>query len=106
MYKLLDGDYMLLGQNGIGHRITPEFAKQLSNGEVAYKDITKNLHPLVYKTISKKEDGGKIDFNKVNAFARGGKVVKAAGGMNLDTSRLWTGLFEQSLGAMDYGSMA
>ena len=85
MYKLPNGEYMLLSQNGIGHRITPEFADQLSNGKVAYKDITKNLQPLVYKANTKKEEGGKIDFKKVDSLVakNSNKIAKGENGLDL-----------------------
>ena len=85
MYKLPNGEYMLLSQNGIGHRITPEFADQLSNGKVAYKDITKNLQPLVYKANTKKEEGGKTDFKKVDSLVakNSNKIAKGENGLDL-----------------------
>lgn len=47
-----------------------------------YNPKTFVLESINLKSTSKKEKGGKIDFNKVNAFAAGGKVIKARGGLS------------------------
>lgn len=61
----------------------------------------------------KKENGGKIDFNKVNTLvAKNGGIIKAKNGASdfgdpsIDTTNAWKSIINTGLSAFDYGSMA
>lgn len=60
----------------------------------------------------KKENGGTIDFNKIDTLvARNGGIIKANSGvklgdLNMDTTNAWKSIINAGLSALDYGSMA
>lgn len=65
-------------------RAKANYERSLSAG--GSKDPSKNKYAKEYlellQKMQKNETGGKIDFNKVNAFKKGGKVAKAQNGLS------------------------